>query len=665
MAARRRPRPPKLPSSIRVPDWAIKKARQYTDGNSQSSTPPHRLIYEANQKLRDQKYGVHLSNVPELMKIGLYDPPLQLKDPGGTYADSGEVEVPLVAYIANRNADIPITNARLYIQWEPDGDRNRGYWVVSKIAESRPDLDKMMDDLKRYFLVKRLDDYSRADPELPNLRGSLARVRGSEFYREPPSGSLPDEGPSTEELRAWLVKADRDYDRRQKGKPMRNNPRRNPPPPPPRRRSGGRPLPPPRGGGPASILSSVRRMSDEHEKPFDPARSYPRESKRHHFMVNAGEYNPKVLEMLDVMENLNVGDRIRINAVGIKRPRNLYVTEGPIITDRGIDLYVSSGKPWGHGRIRGGRVLYDRRLYGDNVMYQPTALQQITEVTELEQPGMPPRADTQFRMRPNSSRTASQQYADMIVDHLMQDDEVLAEIYLQAPSPSESFRGYLQSYAREGLGMHKSDIVDAGSTVCYIGQSAIRLKAVNAAFDDHISALVRKGKRVAPKLYPEYFEDGELVPELLPNGGDEDKDEIVAGAARAFFVSPWADSYEEAGGSFSQQQIEDEAPETPAEVEGYAQDFIRVVERLNGASIQQLYESHRDLEGHEREPDPHEFGWYLSMQAQGHGVSWYDSHPEPAGGELKLPNAQLYVYVDPDDTEEVTVENFEIDERFA
>lgn len=140
------------------------------------------------------------------------------------------------------------------------------------------------------------------------------------------------------------------------------------------------------------------------------------------------------------------------------------------------------------------------------------------------------------------------------------------------------------------------------------------------------------------------------------------KFEIIEGAARMLFVSPWADAAEEAGESFSGMQIEDAAPETPVDVIAYANTFIRQVEVMNGdRPIVDLFEEHRDAPGRHTGPvTPEAFGQDLAMQAQGHGVSWYDDHPVPRSGKIKLPDAELWLSVDPDDTQSVTVENFEM-----
>lgn len=176
----------------------------------------------------------------------------------------------------------------------------------------------------------------------------------------------------------------------------------------PNRRPGAQPPAPPRrparvpmSAGPASVLSSVRRMTREHEereKPFDPERRYPRETKPHHFAVN---------------------------------PR----------------------------------------------------------------------------------RSPSQQYADMLIDDLLSDQQKLADLYVKPPSPADSLRGHLHHMALEGMTWRRSDVEDPSDRVAYVGQQAIRLRSVDDAISKRLSTVKRKAKVAAKKLWPEYFDrSGELIP---------------------------------------------------------------------------------------------------------------------------------------------------------
>lgn len=107
-----------------------------------------------------------------------------------------------------------------------------------------------------------------------------------------------------------------------------------------------------------------------------------------------------------------------------------------------------------------------------------------------------------FSLRPNASRSPSQQYADYLVQWLMDDDDSLLEVYDMPPDPRTSIRAHLYSNAREGLGMRKSDIGSPGEVVCYVGQSAINMKSVQREIDVQLGRLVAKGKRLFSRSTP-------------------------------------------------------------------------------------------------------------------------------------------------------------------
>lgn len=143
-------------------------------------------------------------------------------------------------------------------------------------------------------------------------------------------------------------------------------------------------------------------------------------------------------------------------------------------------------------------------------------------------------------------------------------------------------------------------------------------------------------------------------------------DEFVESAARAFFVSAWANAAEEQGESFSGMQLMDVAPATPNEVIEHAARFIKSVEKLNGRSIDELYDEAANAPGkYYRDPDPSEFGHYLAMEAMGHGVNWYDNHPVPRAGKFVVPAVEIHVSVDPDDVDAAQLDYFGLSERFA
>jgi len=60
----------------------------------------------------------------------------------------------------------------------------------------------------------------------------------------------------------------------------------------------------------------------------------------------------------------------------------------------------------------------------------------------------------------------------------------------------------------------------------------------------------------------------------------------------------------------------------------WAKEVVAKYEAQTGFPIELLYWLAENAEGdHGREPTPDGFGWYLAMQAMGHGVSWWDDHP--------------------------------------
>jgi hypothetical protein len=152
-------------------------------------------------------------------------------------------------------------------------------------------------------------------------------------------------------------------------------------------------------------------------------------------------------------------------------------------------------------------------------------------------------------------------------------------------------------------------------------------------------------RRVADELVAAYRRSPGAQ-RLTPNQ-DIVRDEIVGAAARAFFVTVWADEAEreaeEGDGELpwgAGEDIDDAAPDTPEEAQRFGERFVFAVEKLNAASITELYDRAAEAPGrHLRQPEPEDFGHYLAMQAMGHGVAWQDDHP-PAG--LSAPEAHWY-----------------------
>jgi len=136
--------------------------------------------------------------------------------------------------------------------------------------------------------------------------------------------------------------------------------------------------------------------------------------------------------------------------------------------------------------------------------------------------------------------------------------------------------------------------------------------------------------------------------------GNMFRDAWLDGAARAFFVSAYADHVEEGHSTDNELtdeereertslpqpggggRWEDHAPETPPLAYALAGELWALLENLNSCSVYVLAES-AALADRVREIDPEEFGSDLAMQAMGHGVSWFDDH---ARFDLKVPHME-------------------------
>ena len=104
--------------------------------------------------------------------------------------------------------------------------------------------------------------------------------------------------------------------------------------------------------------------------------------------------------------------------------------------------------------------------------------------------------------------------------------------------------------------------------------------------------------------------------------------EFVAAAARAFFVSAWADAVENHGGSFpGGTELMDAAPPTPDIAMLHAARFVGVLECHNKCSLAVMWTRAQEGEGHRKTPTLGDFGHYMATEALGHGVAWTDDHP--------------------------------------
>lgn len=119
------------------------------------------------------------------------------------------------------------------------------------------------------------------------------------------------------------------------------------------------------------------------------------------------------------------------------------------------------------------------------------------------------------------------------------------------------------------------------------------------------------------------------------------KKEIIEAMAKALFVSAWADKEEEEGRTHNDQGYMDISPATTPEAFWKARELASLIESVNGMSLEALYEKAASTEGkHYKEPTSKDFGHYLTMQALGHGVSWFNDHPQ---FDLKIPHIEFYL----------------------
>lgn len=108
------------------------------------------------------------------------------------------------------------------------------------------------------------------------------------------------------------------------------------------------------------------------------------------------------------------------------------------------------------------------------------------------------------------------------------------------------------------------------------------------------------------------------------------KTQIRESMAKAFFAAAWADWQDKYGDGVGMGvEIMDVIPdEYPQSAYDAADKLITGMEKINGMSIERIFEICRDEPGdHRGEPDEDEFGHYMAMQSMGHGVSWDDNHP--------------------------------------
>jgi len=133
------------------------------------------------------------------------------------------------------------------------------------------------------------------------------------------------------------------------------------------------------------------------------------------------------------------------------------------------------------------------------------------------------------------------------------------------------------------------------------------------------------------------------------------RDEWLEGAARAFFVTAYADYVEEANSTDNdlthdermarlalprakaKQDWMNVAPTTPPNAYALAGELWAKLEHENKCNVYQLAALATLADGNKEDIDADSFGHYLAMQAMGHGVSWFDDHEK---FDLKVPHIE-------------------------
>ena len=118
---------------------------------------------------------------------------------------------------------------------------------------------------------------------------------------------------------------------------------------------------------------------------------------------------------------------------------------------------------------------------------------------------------------------------------------------------------------------------------------------------------------------------------------------VLRGMARGPWSNAWAQEQEEQGESFSGMDIYEAAPEAPRWAERWAKRLADAIVEINDAPLDHLFTAAKAV-GFPR--DQESFGFYLGMQAVGHGIRWDDD----VSTDLKIgvPSMEFYKNAKPD-----------------
>lgn len=112
-----------------------------------------------------------------------------------------------------------------------------------------------------------------------------------------------------------------------------------------------------------------------------------------------------------------------------------------------------------------------------------------------------------------------------------------------------------------------------------------------------------------------------------------DYSDIIDGIARTLWALAWADHEEAHGRSLSGVAIDIEAPETPENARESARTLAERIAAANGRrgfdGLAELWKGVAERAGANPEDceESERFGYFLTMEALGHGVAWADDNP--------------------------------------
>lgn len=145
------------------------------------------------------------------------------------------------------------------------------------------------------------------------------------------------------------------------------------------------------------------------------------------------------------------------------------------------------------------------------------------------------------------------------------------------------------------------------------------------------------------------FADSFLVTDLAE--GNAFQASAIEAAARVVFHSAWAEAMEEAGrgAELSGRNVAEIAPETPADFLESGRYLIGLIEGLNGATVEDLYErameaqfpknfGRREGTAQGTKFHPERFAECLALEAMGSGVAWTD---DAAPFEIEMPSVEF------------------------